>query len=454
MKKLLCTLLTACLLAGLSVPPVQAAAGDVIGTVCWSDIVAKIDGRTIPSYNWEGSTVVPVELLNYYGMWRAFYGDQQELRISWKPDGERSGTYTPPEDRPAAGTPAYDILETDIVTYVQGKPVQGLNVGGTTMVRLSDLASCGTVTWDPVNSVAELTLFEDLPSLERDRVIAELEAQAEALGGSCTYEVLTAVPDEHVTMGYLDAKKTLVVGRITLPDGTVRSSMTCVYGSGQTLNVADLLPEEIAARFDPRIRGLSTNQISFFTPAADGEGEVLYEIRWGNDWEAVWACVEREQPMDQPLEEWEASLSTWEPIGGGSCVEAVFRRDYDQVVGEWIEAPRRASFTLRQSGWESVEIMSSSWDDESSWGKAWYDLWFMVPKPWEEDYQQIKKNSPELRQQVSQYLKITYNGQPVTGDLTASRGNGHTDLYFSFDQPIAFAQGDEIRVWVGLPEEG
>ena len=59
-----------------------------------------------------------------------------------------------------------------------------------------------------------------------------------------------------------------------------------------------------------------------------------------------------------------------------------------------------------------------------------------------------------MRQQVSQYLKITYNGQPVTGNLTASRGNGHSDLYFTFDQPIAFAQGDEIRVWVGLPEEG
>ena len=131
----------------------------------------------------------------------------------------------------------------------------------------------------------------------------------------------------------------------------------------------------------------------------------------------------------------------------------MFRRDYDQVVGEWIEAPPRASFTLRQSGWESVEIMSSSWDDESSWGKAWYDLWFMVPKPWEEDYQQIKKNSPELREQAAQYIRITYNGQPVTGNVATSRGNGHTDLYFSFDQPIAFAQGDEIRVWVGLPEE-
>lgn len=443
MKRLLSLALGGALALTLSVPA-RAAMGDVIGTVCWSDITAKIDGRAIPSYNWEGSTVVPAELLGYYGMQIGYNWDRRELRINWAPDGERSGTYTPPEDQPASGTPAYDILETDIVTYVQGKPVQGLNIGGTTMVRLSDLAACGTVTWDPENLVAELTLFEDLPALERDRVIGELEARAEALGGSCAYEV-------QETGGKGTSEDMIVViGRITLPDGTVQSSMTCVYGNGQVLQMEDLLPEEAAARFDPRIREMNVLEISFFTPAADGEGEVLYQVRWGG--EPVWASVERAQPMDQPLEEWEAGLSTWEPIGGGAFGEAVFRRDYDQVVGEWVEASDKASFTLDQDGWKSVHVMTGSWEYESGWGRAWDALWGLAPGPWDEDYD--PENSPELRQQVSQYLKITYNGQPVTGNLTASRGNGHTDLYFSFDQPIAFAQGDEIRVWVGLPEEG
>ena len=373
MKRLLSVALGTALALALAAVPARAAAGDVIGTVCWSDITAKIDGRTIPSYNWEGSTVVPAELLRYYGMWSNFDYDQRVLRINWAPDGERSGTYTPPEDRPAAGTPAYDILETDIVTYIQGKPVQGLNIDGTTMVRLSDLAACGTVTWNPANSVAELTLFEDLPSMERDRVIAELEAQAEALGGSCAYEV------QEISDGTPRRNKTVVIGRITLPDGTVQGSMTCIYGNGRVLDMADLLPEEIVARLAPRIREMNTFEISFFTPSADGEDEVLYEVRWGSEWEPGEAHVWLAQPMDQPLEEWKASLSTREPIGGGSCVEAVFRRDYDQVVGEWIEAPPRASFTLRQSGWESIKIMSDSWDDAGSWGEAWYDLYFLAP---------------------------------------------------------------------------
>ena len=445
MKRLLSVALGTALALALAAVPAQAAMGDVIGTVCWSDITAKIDGRTIPSYNWEGTTVVPAELLRYYGMQIAYNQNQRELRISWKPDGERSGTYTPPEDRPAAGTPAYDILETDIVTYVQGKPVQGLNVGGTTMVRLSDLASCGTVAWDPENSVAELTLFEDLPSLERDRVIAELEAQAEALGGSCAYEV------QEISDGTPRRNKTVVIGRITLPDGTVQGSMTCIYGNGRVLDMADLLPEEIVARLAPRIREMNTFEISFFTPSADGEDEVLYEVRWGGEWEPGTAYVQQEQSLDQPLEQWEAELRAQETVGGGAFGEAVFRRDYDQVAGEWIEASDKASFTLNQDGWKSVHVMTGSWEYESGWGRAWDALWGLAPGPWDEDYD--PENSPELRQQVSQYLKITCNGQPVTGDLTALSGNGHRDLSFTFDQPIAFAQGDEIRVWVGLPEE-
>ena len=54
--------------------------------------------------------------------------------------------------------------------------------------------------------------------MERDRVIGELEAQAAALGGSCAYEVRTAEGP------MLRQNKTVVVGRITQPDGTAQSS--------------------------------------------------------------------------------------------------------------------------------------------------------------------------------------------------------------------------------------
>ena len=335
MKRLLSVALGTALALALAVVPARAAAGDVIGTVCWSDITAKIDGRTIPSYNWEGTTVVPAELLRYYGMQIAYNQNQRELRISWKPDGERSGTYTPPEDWPAAGTPAYDILETDIVTYVQGKPVQGLNVGGTTMVRLSDLASCGTVTWNPANSVAELTLFEDLPSLERDRVIAELEAQAEALGGSCAYEV------QEISDGTPRRNKTVVIGRITLPDGTVQGSMTCIYGNGRVLDMADLLPEEIVARLAPRIREMNTFEISIYTPTAHGEDDEHYEDHRGRHTDSGAVSGSRGRPMCSRSSPWTSPWSN----GRRSCGP---RR-------RWAAAPsvRRCSTGTMTRWWES-----------------------------------------------------------------------------------------------------
>ena len=67
MKRLLSLVLSTVLALTLAVPA-RAAVGDVIGTVCWSDIVAKVDGEPIPSYNWDGETVIPAELLGHYGM--------------------------------------------------------------------------------------------------------------------------------------------------------------------------------------------------------------------------------------------------------------------------------------------------------------------------------------------------------------------------------------------------
>ena len=71
------------------------------------------------------------------------------------------------------------------------------------------------------------------------------------------------------------------------------------------------------------------------------------------------------------MEQWEAELRAQETVGGGAFGEAVFHRDYDQVVGEWVEASDKASFTLDQDGWKSVHVMTGSWEYESGWGRAW-----------------------------------------------------------------------------------
>ena len=157
--------------------------------------------------------------------------------------------------------------------------------------------------------------------------------------------------------------------------------MTCIYGNGRVLDVADLLPEAVAARFDPQIRGAGLLRDPICHPLRHGEGEVLYEVRWGGEWEPGTAYVQQEQSLDQPLEQWEAELRARRRWAGGAFGEAVFRRDYDQVVGEWVEASDKASFTLDQDGWKSVHVMTGSWEYESGWGRAWDALWGLAPGP-------------------------------------------------------------------------
>lgn len=73
--------------------------------------------------------------------------------------------------------------------------------------------------------------------------------------------------------------------------------------------------------------------------------------------------------------------------------------------------------------------------------------------PWvtQEDFS--PENTPEQRVQAAQYFQVTLNGQPVSGNLWWSQGNNHIDLNFDFDQPVGLADGDVLRLWMGMPEE-
>jgi len=451
MKKLQCRALAALLSAGLLAVPVQAQNSNVLGTVCWSDILAQIDGRPIASYNWNGSTVVPAEHLNWYGLAVRF--DGKSLWIEQDPEGERSGTYTPLEDRPAAGTTAYEIYRTDIATYVQGERVEGLNIGGTTMVRLTDLSACGQVSWDPVNSVAELKLFQDPAARQEELLAQSLDEQAAALGGSSSYETY------RTDSGYPRQDKTLFVGKIELPDGETQSTMVCIYHNGRILDVKMLLPEEIVENLAPRDINLETGTLRFFTPR--DTADVYCSIRLGSSARPgpEEAALEWVQAMDKPLTTWEAEWSASDWTRDGSNAEVVFQREQDRVKAECLEAPfddgyaAGCSFRLDQTGWSSSLHglrASGLTESDSGWSRAWYTLWEMAPGPWQEGY--AEENSPQLREQVSRYLKVTLNGEPVSGVLLAMRGNNHIDLSFTFDRPVSLAEGDQLRVWVGMPE--
>ena len=62
-------------------------------------------------------------------------------------------------------------------------------------------------------------------------------------------------------------------------------------------------------------------------------------------------------------------------------------------------------------------------------------------------------NTDTQRTQAGGYFQVTKNGRAVSGYLWWSRGNGHMDLNFTFDESIQLETGDTVALWVGLPGE-
>ena len=152
--------------------PVQAA-GEVTGYALYTDIVAQGDGHPIPSYNVAGRTAVLVKDLAQYGLYvywnedaRTAYvwpgsiapGGAQEIQTDYIP--------TPPEGK--VGDPAYPIYASDTKVAVAGEEKESFNIGGHTMVYLSDLEAFGTLTWDGERRLAQLNLGDPVElALER-----------------------------------------------------------------------------------------------------------------------------------------------------------------------------------------------------------------------------------------------------------------------------------------------
>lgn len=110
-----------------------------VGNVYSSDIVAKIDGMEIPSYNIGGKTVVSEwDLINY------------GFSTKWEPEGRYLSINTTklPAVAPKVnvtkrvpGKIIGTVYSTDIVVGLNGVEIDGYNIGGQTMIALEDMAS-------------------------------------------------------------------------------------------------------------------------------------------------------------------------------------------------------------------------------------------------------------------------------------------------------------------------
>lgn len=112
--------------------------GDVIGTVYTTDIVTKLDGVPIPSYNIDGYTVIAIKDLRSYGFTVNF---NEETRRADVITGDKPGDDNVYPDVPKSkyGSIYGNVLYTDIVAYVNGVKIPSYNVDGYTCVMVEEL---------------------------------------------------------------------------------------------------------------------------------------------------------------------------------------------------------------------------------------------------------------------------------------------------------------------------
>ncbi len=237
MKRLL-TYLCALLLCLACTLPVRAWPARVVDYALYTDIVAKIDGHPIRSFNINGKTAVVAEDLRGYGFWVLWNAEARTLRIC---RALRDGALETPVNWPVVeseplthriGARAKPVYATDIVTYTAGSRVDSFNCGGETLVWFDDLAPFGSVVWDPDGRVISLTLGDPV-RLALDPLIADLENWRAAGGAGSSYET------------YPCPTGTLLVRRFTgTPHGS-STNMLYVRNNGDRVWINDLLPNYV-----------------------------------------------------------------------------------------------------------------------------------------------------------------------------------------------------------------
>ncbi len=135
MKNYASVLLAVLLLLTSLVLPVSAARpGDIAGKYYSTDIVTTLNGAEINAINIGGQTLISAEDMRYFGHSVVWNGEDRTLRITETTaevkNPPKVSRYTKP-----SGSVLGNYYVTDIVTYLEGKPITAYNIGGWTYIH-------------------------------------------------------------------------------------------------------------------------------------------------------------------------------------------------------------------------------------------------------------------------------------------------------------------------------
>ena len=172
--------------------------GDVIGYACYTDIVAKINGYELESYNVDGYTYIIATDLRNYGfdvIWdesaRTVTINRSTKYVTAAPDFNHA--FVP---QSMVGQKSYDLLYTDITTFVNGFEVPSYNINGRTIIRFDTLSEFGSSIWHPEQKTVSIYVgnlagkISDAGKLAAKKTFIakakSIKINQEYLGGSAT----------------------------------------------------------------------------------------------------------------------------------------------------------------------------------------------------------------------------------------------------------------------------
>ena len=445
MKRFAAALLTVMLLLSVCAPSAGAA---VVNHALYTDIVAKINGHPLRSYNIDGWTYVVAEDLRGYGFYALWNPEARTLHVTRASSGGRLELpwrwpdYDPGPLTHRVGERAKKVYSTDIKTYVAGSEVRACNIDGETLIRFDDLAPYGAVVWNEQTRVIELTLADDPMQLALDSWIKSLESVQSFTGAY--YELLPAATGTLYTAHYEG-----------LPHGP-STLMRFVKIDGEVLDVAGLLPP---GRWGPyrylNPRGAAIDEfgerLTFITPIDESlaDGSTRY---WGDTLCTVdlrGGKVLSLQPLAEALTDWSCALRADDTAEPGESLLVTVRRDGAAVETVCAEYPGPGTAVSIDAARLSIVHEAALFGREDFWEGAYgqtLTALFALGLPDPSKGTDGGTATSAQREAAGRYLRVTLNGEPLEGDLRWGRGNNHFDLICVFDAPAVLRDGDELTV--------
>lgn len=173
--------------------------GAITGKVLSTDIVANINNKPIPSYNYNGYTVIIVKDLKSYGFEVNWNPIERKVEVIRNTDKEITGKEINTSAHLEPGTKLFNVLHTDIITYIDNQRVDSFNIDGHTVIYFNALSDHGKLEWNQNARMASLYLKDPVNAESNDKELDQNEnkhASRQATSTPVTRQKTTIDPDE------------------------------------------------------------------------------------------------------------------------------------------------------------------------------------------------------------------------------------------------------------------